>query len=60
MHIPPLVRFAATELSVPIILVKMHRRYRMPRLQGQLFSGVVSILNDFISETGTELSRSLT
>jgi len=59
MHIPPLVRFAATELGVPIILLKMHKRYRMPRLQGQLFSRVVSLLNDFIIETGTELSRSL-
>lgn len=54
----PLVRFAAEELSVPTIVVKMHKRYRMPRLQGELYSQVVAILNEFISETGVELARS--
>ena len=28
-----MVRFAAEDLNVPVITVKMHKRYRMPRLQ---------------------------
>jgi hypothetical protein len=59
MHLSPLARFAAKELAVPTIVLKMHRRYRMPRLQGQLFSQLVGVLNDFIRDTGLELSRSL-
>ena len=56
--ISPLMRFAANELGVPTIVVSMHRRYRMPRLQGQLFSKVVGALSEFILETGVELTRS--
>lgn len=54
----PLVRFAAEELGVPTMVVRMHKRYRMPRLQSELFSQVVGALNEFLTETGLELARS--
>jgi hypothetical protein len=54
----PLVRFAAEELGVPVITVKLHKRYRMPRLQLELFMQTVNLLNEFIFETGTELAKS--
>ena len=54
----PLVRFSAAELGVPTIVVKMHKRYRMPRLQAPLFSKAVGSLKEFIFETGLELCRS--
>lgn len=54
----PLVRFAAEELAVPTLVVRMHKRYRMPRLQSEMFSKVVGALNEFLTETGTELARS--
>ena len=53
----PLVRFAAEELNVPVMVVKMHKRYRMPRLQLELFLQITKLLNEFVSETGSELAR---
>lgn len=55
----PLVTFAAETLGVPIVTLKMHKRYRIPRLQPESFMQVVGQLTDFIQETGTELARGL-
>ncbi|HEY9714078.1 MAG TPA: hypothetical protein V6C72_11445, partial [Chroococcales cyanobacterium] len=52
----PLATFAAEELGIPTIVLKMHKRYRMPRLQPQLFSKVTGLLTEFIAEAGRELS----
>jgi hypothetical protein len=57
-NVRPLVQFASEELAVPVMLVKMHKRYRMPRLQPELYMQVISLLNEFIAETGVELIRS--
>jgi hypothetical protein len=54
----PLVQFAANTLNVPVITLKLHKRYRMPRLQSDSFTKVIQILNEFIFETGTELAKS--
>lgn len=58
-YVNPLVKFIAQDLSVPAVVVRMHKRYRMPRLQMAGFSQVVHFLNDFVRETGLELARSL-
>jgi hypothetical protein len=57
-HVRPLMRFAAEELGVSIMAVRLHKRYRMPRLQLELFVNVLNQLNEFISEAGIELVRS--
>ncbi|MCA9805109.1 MAG: hypothetical protein KC777_24235 [Cyanobacteria bacterium HKST-UBA02] len=54
----PLIRFLDEELSTPTIVVHMHKRYRMPRLQPNLFSMVSSLLSEFVFEAGKELERS--
>lgn len=57
-QVRPLVRFAAEELQVPVMIVRMHKRYRMPRLQFDAFMQLMTLLGEFISETGIELVRS--
>ncbi len=57
-QVKPLVRFAAEELAVPTIVLKMHKRYRMPRLQPETFGQIVRLLHEFVVETGSELERS--
>lgn len=54
----PLTRFISESLAVPVLSVKMHKRYRMPRLQPALFAQVVELLSSFIGEAGLELLRS--
>jgi len=60
--IDPLVgnlhRFTVEELGVPAITLKMHKRYRMPRLQPQPFDQLMSAVKDFLLEVGTEMARS--
>lgn len=55
----PITRFAANELSVPVLVLRMHKRYRMPRLQPEPFAELAGHLADFIEETGLELLRSI-
>jgi hypothetical protein len=54
----PLLNFAAQVLNVPVLLVRTHRRYRMPRLQSEPFEQVLSLIGEFVNEVGTELQRS--
>ena len=54
----PLALFIAEVLSVPTIIVRLHKRYRMPRLQPQPFSTVSASLSEFVSEIGVQLVRS--
>jgi len=54
----PLARFASIELNVPTVVVKTHKRYRMPRLQPELFARFSDLMREFITETGLELARS--
>lgn len=53
-----LPRFAQEELGVPTVVMRMHKRYRMPRLQPKPFVQLHEALKDFLIETGTELTRS--
>lgn len=58
-HSPdPLSRFAAEELGIPVVVVRMHKRYRMPRLQPEPFEQLVCLLREFTEETGLEFLRS--
>lgn len=54
----PLALFISEVLGVPTIIVRLHKRYRMPRLQPQPFSKVSHLLAEFASEIGVELARS--
>jgi hypothetical protein len=58
LDVSPLIRFAAEELSVPVVVLKMHKRYRMPRLQPELFAQLISEVNHFVAEVGVDLLRS--
>jgi len=59
-HVRPILHYTAEELSCPVIVVRMHKRYRMPKLQLEQFMHLVRRLNDFVSEAGIELVRSRT
>jgi hypothetical protein len=52
-----LQRFASEELRVPNVVLRMHKRYRMPRLQPGAFTQLTLALKDFLEELGTELTR---
>lgn len=56
-YVRPLARFTASELNCPIVVLRLHKRYRMPRLQPQLFSRAASLISEFILETGSELAK---
>ncbi len=55
----PLIQFVSKVLSLPVLVLKMHRRYRMPRLQSEPFVQLVGLLSEFLAESGLELSRGL-
>ena len=56
--VKPLMRFISETMSVPVMTLRVHRRFRMPRLQPELFMDLSDAVSQFISETGTELLRS--
>jgi hypothetical protein len=56
-QIAPLVRFISQTLGVPLLVVKTHRRYRMPKLQPEPFVQLVSLLAEFVADSGVELLR---
>jgi len=58
-HVGKLQRFTEEVLGVPSILLRMHKRYRMPRLQGAPFSQLTFALQEFVHEVGSELKRSM-
>jgi hypothetical protein len=53
-HLP---RFISEELKAPTLVLRMHKRYRMPRLQPALFLNLLESINRFLVQTGTELIR---
>jgi hypothetical protein len=57
-RIGALHQFAAQELGVATIVLKMHKRYRMPKLQPEGFSALTEAINEFLREVGGELARS--
>ncbi|HEY9784251.1 MAG TPA: hypothetical protein V6D17_02545 [Candidatus Obscuribacterales bacterium] len=56
--VKPIVQFVSEELAIPLVVIKMHKRYRMPRLQPESFRRIVGILSSFALEQGRELLRS--
>lgn len=57
VQVHPLIAFAAQELGVPSIVIKLHKRYRMPRLQPENFSRLIKLLSEYIWQNGLELAR---
>lgn len=53
-HLP---RFISEELQTPTVVLRMNKRYRMPRLQPDLFWNLLTAINKFLVQTGTELVR---
>lgn len=53
----PLVSFVSEVLGLPCIVVKTHRRYRMPRLQPEPFLQVTNLIGEFMTECGVEFLR---
>ncbi len=56
-YLTPFVKYCLGELKVPTMVLRVHRRYRMPRLQPEPFLKLVNLLTELISETGLELLR---
>jgi hypothetical protein len=56
-HFQPLLKFASDTLRVPTLVLRTHRRYRMPRLQPEPFEAVIDQLGEFIREAGVDLLR---
>lgn len=57
-QVEPLAKFTQDELGIPTVVVRLHKRYRMPRLQPMPYVKITSILNKLITEAGLELLRS--
>ena len=53
-----LMQFISQTISTPVITIRVHRRFRMPRLQPEAFMHLAAELSQFICETGSELLRS--
>lgn len=53
----PLANFAAHELKLPVVLVRLHKRYRMPKLQAIHFIRAAELLAGFVQEAGDELAK---
>lgn len=53
-----LQRFITEQLSVPSIVLRVNRRFRMPKLQPEAFLGLTAALSRFVRECGWEMLRS--
>ncbi len=54
----PLASFISEVLEIPTVVLRLHKRYRMPRLQPIQYSRLANALSEFILDTGLELQRS--
>ncbi len=52
----PFADYAASELNVPVVIIRLHKRYRMPRLQSMQFLRATELIASFIAEAGNELA----
>ncbi len=55
--IVPINNFLTKELNVNTIVIKLHKRYRMPKLQADLFTNLINSLSNFINDVGQELAK---
>jgi hypothetical protein len=53
-----LLRFTTQILKMPTLVLRTHRRYRMPRLQPEPFEQMMALVGEFVREVGVELQRS--
>ncbi|MBY0550680.1 MAG: nucleoside 2-deoxyribosyltransferase [Candidatus Obscuribacterales bacterium] len=53
-----LQRFITEQLSVPSIVLRVNRRFRMPKLQPEAFLALNAALSRFVRECGWEMLRS--
>ena len=51
----PLPLFISNELNVPTLVLRIHKRYRMPRLQPEYFSLIVNSVNKFLQSVSDQL-----
>ncbi|MBS1996241.1 MAG: hypothetical protein JSS86_08025, partial [Cyanobacteria bacterium SZAS LIN-2] len=54
----PIAAFLAEDMRVPVAVMRLHKRYRMPRLQPDLFMQATEATASFLIEAGGELARS--
>src|SRR6185437_3645265 len=50
--------FLSDELAVPTLILKTHKRYRMPRLQTVYFTLLVNALSQYLRKISMQLMRS--
>lgn len=55
LPVKPLTTFLSEELQTPTVVLRLSKRYRMPRLQPELFSRVADILSEFAYNAGESL-----
>lgn len=53
----PFLKFTSETLNVPTLVLRTHRRYRMPRLQPEPFQQVIDLVGSFVTEVGVDLLR---
>jgi len=58
-NLRPFADYAANELKVPVVIIRLHKRYRMPRLQSLQFQRAAELIASFIAEAGSELAKSI-
>jgi hypothetical protein len=54
-HIGPLATFLSQTLGLPVMAIRLHKRYRMPKLQGEHFKKTTLAIASFIKEVGHDL-----
>lgn len=54
----PFLRFASEALQTPVVAVRTHRRYRMPRLQPEPFEQALTLIAEFVQDVGVDMLRS--
>jgi hypothetical protein len=57
-QVETLLRFTSQTLQIPVVVLRTHRRYRMPRLQAEPFEQMMGLVAEFVNELGVELLRS--
>lgn len=57
LPVKPLTSFLSEELQTPTVVLRLSKRYRMPRLQPELFSRLADALSEFAYNAGEDLLR---
>lgn len=53
----PLVNYLVHEMQTNVLVLRMHKRYRMPRLKPELFARLIDIVGQFSHQMGLEFFR---